>query len=41
MLFLFRDIIAERTYKGNHTLAVQRGLNIGVGPFIVSKALFF
>jgi len=26
---------------GNHTLAVQRGLNIGVGLFIVSEALFF
>ena len=29
------------TYIGNHTLAVQRGLNIGVGLFIVSEALFF
>jgi hypothetical protein len=26
---------------GNHTLSVQRGLNIGVGLFIVSEALFF
>ena len=24
---------------GNHTLAVQRGLNMGVGLFIVSEAL--
>ena len=41
MSFWFRDIIAEGTYIGNHTLAVQRGLNIGVGLFIVSEALFF
>lgn len=26
---------------GHHTLAVQRGLNLGVGLFIVSEALFF
>jgi len=29
------------TYLGNHTNAVQRGLNLGVGLFIVSEALFF
>lgn len=37
----FRDVISEGTYLGNHTLAVQRGLNLGVGLFIVSEALFF
>jgi cytochrome c oxidase subunit 3 len=37
----FRDIISEATYLGNHTLAVQRGLSMGVGLFIVSEALFF
>jgi len=26
---------------GNHTLAVQRGLNMGVALFILSEALFF
>lgn len=41
MSFWFRDIIAEGTYEGNHTLAVQRGLNMGVALFIVSEALFF
>ena len=41
MSFWFRDIIAEGTFIGNHTLAVQRGLNLGVGLFIVSEALFF
>jgi cytochrome c oxidase subunit 3 len=41
MALWFRDIIAEGTYIGNHTLAVQRGLNLGIGLFIVSEALFF
>ena len=41
MSLWFRDIISEGTYLGNHTLAVQRGLNIGVGLFILSEALFF
>ena len=41
MWFWFRDIISEGTYLGNHTLAVQRGLNMGVALFIVSEALFF
>jgi cytochrome c oxidase subunit 3 len=41
MSLWFRDIISEGTYLGNHTLAVQRGLNIGVALFIVSEALFF
>lgn len=41
MSLWFRDIIAEGTYQGHHTLAVQKGLNLGVGLFIVSEALFF
>lgn len=41
MSFWWRDVISEGTYLGNHTLAVQRGLNMGVGLFIVSEALFF
>ena len=41
MCFWFRDVISEATYLGNHTLAVQRGLNMGVALFIVSEALFF
>ena len=36
-----RCYISEGTYLGNHTLAVQRGLNMGVALFIVSEALFF
>ena len=41
MSLWFRDVISEGTYIGNHTLAVQRGLSMGVGLFIVSEALFF
>ena len=37
----FRDVISEGTFLGNHTLAVQRGLNMGVGLFIISEVLFF
>ena len=41
MSFWWRDVISEGTYLGNHTLAVQKGLNMGVALFIVSEALFF
>ena len=41
MTLWFRDIISEGTFLGNHTLAVQKGLNLGVILFIVSEALFF
>ena len=41
MFLWFKDIIAEGTYLGNHTLAVQKGLNMGVILFIVSEVMFF
>lgn len=41
MFFWFRDVISEETYIGNHTLAVQKGLNMGVALFIVSGVSFF
>ena len=41
MSLWFRDVISEGTYLGNHTLAVQRGLNMGVALFIISEVLFF
>ena len=41
MSFWFRDVISEGTYLGNHTLAVRKGITMGVGLFIVSEALFF
>ena len=41
MTFWFRDIISEATLLGDHTLVVQKGLNLGIILFIVSEALFF
>lgn len=41
MILWFRDVISEGTYLGNHTLAVQKGLTMGIALFIVSEALFF
>jgi cytochrome c oxidase subunit 3 len=41
MTLWFRDIVSEGTYLGNHTMAVQKGLNLGVALFITSEALFF
>jgi cytochrome c oxidase subunit 3 len=41
MSLWWRDVISEGTYLGNHTLAVQRGLNMGVALFIVSEACLF
>nr|QUB36780.1 cytochrome c oxidase subunit 3 [Ophiostoma piliferum] len=41
MSFWFRDIIAESTFLGEHTLAVRWGINFGILLFIVSEALFF
>jgi len=41
MSLWFRDIIVEGTFLGDHTLAVQKGLSLGVMLFIVSEALFF
>lgn len=41
MIIWFRDVSAEGTYLGNHTIKVQKGLNIGVLLFIVSEVFFF
>ncbi len=41
MSLWWRDVISEGTYLGNHTLSVQKGLNMGVALFIVSEAFFF
>lgn len=37
----FRDIIIEGTYKGNHTIAVRKGLSLGFILFIVSEIFAF
>lgn len=41
MTLWFRDVVAEGTLLGNHTFAVQKGLNLGVALFIVSEVFFF
>ena len=41
MFSWFNDVITESTFLGDHTLAVQKGLNLGIIMFIVSEALFF
>lgn len=41
MALWWRDVIAEGSYLGNHTIAVQKGLNMGIILFIVSEALLF
>ena len=37
----FRDIIAEATYLGDHTIAVRKGINLGFLLFVVSEILIF
>ena len=41
MILWFRDVVAEGSFMGNHTFAVQKGLNLGVALFIVSEVFFF
>lgn len=41
MIFWWRDVISESTYQGHHTLAVQKGITIGVFLFIISEIFFF
>lgn len=37
----FRDIVAEATYLGDHTIAVRKGINLGFLLFVVSEILVF
>jgi len=37
----FRDTIRESTFQGFHTIAVQRGITMGVVLFIISEVFFF
>jgi len=41
VILWWRDVIREATFEGHHTLAVQRGLKIGMILFIVSEIMFF
>lgn len=37
----FKDIIAESTYLGNHTLAVKKGITQGFYLFVISEIIIF
>lgn len=41
MSFWFKDVVIESTFQGFHTLAVQKGLTLGFGLFIISEIFFF
>ena len=41
MLVWWRDVIREASFQGHHTLAVQKGLQMGVLLFILSEVIFF
>ncbi len=41
MLLWFQDIIIEGTFLGHHTVAVQKGLTIGIILFIISEVFAF
>nr|YP_008578707.1 cytochrome c oxidase subunit 3 [Candida bohioensis]AGW07353.1 cytochrome c oxidase subunit 3 [Candida bohioensis] len=41
MTLWFKDIMAESTYLGDHTMAVKRGINQGFLLFVVSEILIF
>ena len=36
-----RDVLAESTFLGDHTLAVKRGINQGFLLFVVSEIMIF
>jgi cytochrome c oxidase subunit 3 len=37
----WRDVIREATFEEQHTVAVQKGLRLGMILFIVSEVMFF
>ena len=37
----WRDVIREATFEDQHTIAVQKGLRLGMILFIVSEVMFF
>lgn len=41
IFYWFRDVIREGTFEGHHTIAVQRGLKLGMLLFIISEVFFF
>jgi len=41
MAVWWRDVIREGTFEGRHTVAVNKGLRMGMLLFIVSEVMFF
>jgi cytochrome c oxidase subunit 3 len=41
IVFWFNDIVIEATFEGKHTIAVRRGLQIGMVLFIASEIMLF
>ena len=41
MALWFRDVTTEGTFLGDHTIAVQKGLSLGMVFFILSEVFFF
>ena len=41
MALWFRDVVAEGTFLGDHTILVQKGITMGVALFIISEVFFF
>ena len=41
MFTWWRDIVREATFEDSHTVAVQKGLRLGMVLFIVSEVMFF
>nr|WBU10776.1 cytochrome c oxidase subunit 3 [Malassezia dermatis] len=41
MALWFRDVVTEGTFLGDHTLAVQKGLHLGMALFILTEVFFF
>jgi cytochrome c oxidase subunit 3 len=41
VILWFRDIVRESTFRGQHTIVVQRGLKIGFILFIMSEVMLF
>ena len=41
MALWLRDVVTEGTFLGDHTIAVQKGLNLGMLLFILTEVFFF
>jgi hypothetical protein len=41
MMYIWRDVVREGTFEGQHTKPVEYGLRMGMVLFIVSEVMFF